>query len=332
MMYEYIYITYQVYTINLNYLEEQDINHRVEVWFMNIDHMVYFFPVWYNKAMVIIALILRILSNPLANVFQKKLTSDYSSFWVNAVTYGGLSLLTLPQMFNIDFFSFHSSIWLYGVIGGLFGAMGNACLVKALSLGDLSLLGPINSYKSVVAMIVGIFLLDEIPSLEGVLAVGLVIWGSYFVFDTTKERFTLALLKRKDILYRFAALVFTALEAVMIKQVILLSNITVSFIFWCVFGFLFSLIFVSIRKEKIMMPDKNALLKFSGLIAMFGVMQYTTNYVFKNMNVSYALALFQLSSVVSVVFGYKFFKETQILKKLIGTLIMVIGATIIICF
>ena len=49
------------------------------------------------------------------------------------------------------------------------------------------------------------------------------------------------------------------------------------------------------------------------------------------MNVSYALALFQLSSVVNVIFGYKFFKETQIKKKLVGTIIMVIGAGIIIC-
>ena len=281
--------------------------------------------------MVIISLILRILSNPIANVFQKKLTSKYSTFIVNSITYGGLCLLTLPMILKTDFTSLNHTIWLYGVVGGLFGTLGNAFLVKALSLGDLSILGPINSYKSVVAMIFGIFLLGEIPSLVGILAVGLVIWGSYFIFDTTDEKFSLALFKRKDINYRFMALVFTALEAIMIKQVILLSDINISFIFWCGFGFLFSLLFALLKQEKARLPEIKSSLQFIGLISMFGLMQYTTNYVFQNMNVSYALALFQLSSVVNVIFGYKFFKETQVKKKLGGTIIMVIGAAIIIC-
>lgn len=281
--------------------------------------------------MVIISLILRILSNPIANVFQKKLTSKYSTFIVNSITYGGLCLLILPIILKTDFASLNHTIWLYGVVGGLFGALGNAFLVKALSLGDLSILGPINSYKSVVAMIFGIFLLGEIPSLAGILAVGLVIWGSYFVFDTTDEKFSLALFKRKDIIYRFMALVFTALEAIMIKRVILLSDINISFIFWCGFGFLFSLLFALLKQEKAQLPEIKSSLQFIGLISMFGLMQYTTNYVFQNMNVSYALALFQLSSVVNVIFGYKFFKETQVKKKLVGTIIMIIGAAIIIC-
>ena len=50
----------------------------------------------------------------------------------------------------------------------------------------------------------------------------------------------------------------------------------------------------------------------------------------ENMNVSYALALFQLSSLINVIFGYKFFKETHLIKKLIGTTIMIIGAVVII--
>lgn len=281
--------------------------------------------------MVLISLILRILSNPTANVFQKKLTEKYSSFWVNSITYCGLTCLFLPLIRSVDFFALNPSIWIYGILGGLLGAMGNAFLVKALSLGDLSVLGPINSYKSVVAMIFGVFLLGEIPSLIGIFATGLVILGSYYVFDTTEEKFSFTLFKRRDIVYRFLALIFTALEALMIKQVILLSDINTSFIFWCVFGFVFSLLFALGKKVLVKPFDKKSLFQFLGLIAMFGLMQYTTNYVFQNMNVSYALALFQLSSIVNVVFGYKFFNETQIRKKLAGTLIMVIGAGIIIC-
>ena len=75
-------------------------------------------------------------------------------------------------------------------MGGLFGAVGNGFLVMALRRGDLSVLGPINSYKSVVGIIVGIVLLGELPSLMGLAGVAIIILGSYFVFDTTEEGFS----------------------------------------------------------------------------------------------------------------------------------------------
>lgn len=281
--------------------------------------------------MLFFMLIIRILANPFANVFQKKLASNFSTFFINTLTYGGLSCLLLPFILRTDFVSLNNTVWFYGILGGLSGSVGNAFLVKSLSLGDLSLLGPINSYKAVVAMIFGIILLGEIPSLSGILGTILIIFGSYFVFDTTDEKFSFSLFKRKDIILRFLALFFTALEAIFIKRVISLSDINISFVFWCGFGFLFSLPFAFRKKISMYQFSKKTLLFFIFLILMFGLMQYSTNYVFENMNVSYALALFQLSSVLSVIFGYKFFNETQIRKKLIGTLVMVAGAAVIIC-
>lgn len=59
-------------------------------------------------------------------------------------------------------------------------------------------------------------------------------------------------------------------------------------------------------------------------------MQFTTNYTFKHMAVGYALSLFQLSTIVSVLLGHKIFKEQDIRKKLIGSAIMIIGSIVII--
>ena len=55
-----------------------------------------------------------------------------------------------------------------------------------------------------------------------------------------------------------------------------------------------------------------------------------TNYVFDHMEVGYALALFQLSTIVSIFLGYRIFKEENITKKLIGSVIMVAGSVMII--
>ena len=61
-------------------------------------------------------------------------------------------------------------------------------------------------------------------------------------------------------------------------------------------------------------------------------MQLSTNFAFEGIQVSYALALFQISALVSVFFGVHFFQETQLWKKLAGASIMVVGAVLIILF
>ena len=270
------------------------------------------------------ALGLRIFSNPYSNVLQKKLTQNgVNPVQINFFTYLGLSLCCLFFIGHVHGVSLNA--WIYASIGGLFGALGNGFLIKALECGELSVLGPINSYKSIVAMIFGIFLLGEIPSLLGIFGIFLIIGGSYFIFD--KGEFRFSLLKRRDIQYRLLALIFTGCEAVFIKSVINLTDVMTSFIFWCFFGALFSLFFTRFKLER---PTNLNLVVLVVLILSTGIMQISTNFVFKYMNVSYALALFQLSIMLSVVFGWKFFNEKDVLRKLFGSAIMICGAVILI--
>ena len=285
--------------------------------------------------LVSIAVLLRIFSNPLGNVFQKQITtSGIHPLFVNFLTYFLLSIVCLFIALFIRWPALPPQFWIYSVLGGIAGASGNGFLVKALQSGELSILGPINSYKSVIAIIVGIILLGEVPDIRGLLGIGLIISGSYFVLDTTPERFSLALLKRKDIQYRIWAMILTAVEAIFVKKVILASSVTIAFISWCCFGAVFSFIlFLVYRldlKKETKQINRSSIGKIALLIACIGTMQFTTSYTFEHMDVGYALSLFQLSIIVSVFFGYRFFKEPDIRKKLIGSTIMIIGSVIII--
>jgi drug/metabolite transporter (DMT)-like permease len=284
-----------------------------------------------GAAFVSIAVLLRILSNPFGNVFQKQLTAKgIHPLFVNFLTYFLLSVVCLFIGALINWPSLPQQFWVYSVLGGIAGAFGNGFLIKALQYGELSILGPINSYKSVVGIIGGIVLLGEIPNLWGILGIALIIYGSYYVLDTTVERFSLALLKRSDIQFRLLALVLTAIEAVFVKKVILASGTTIAFISWCCFGTIFSFVLLFVYrldiKYNVKRIDSNEAVKFFLLILCVGTMQFATNYTFKHMSVGYALALFQLSTIVSVFFGYRFFKEVEIRKKLIGSLLMIIGS------
>lgn len=279
----------------------------------------------------IIATILRIMSNSLANVCQKQLTEkQIGAFFINFVMYFGLTICCVPFIFKTNFSVLSYNVWINAILGGLCGAFGNSYLVKALENGELSVLGPINAYKSVVAMVVGVLLLHEIPSLIGIFATFLIIWGSYFVFDTQDEGFSLALLRRKDIRYRIYALICTAIEAVFVKNVILLSDINTSFFFWCFFGMIFTGLLALKNGQTKVSLNFSIVKKLLFIIILMGTMQYSTNYVFSKINVSYGLALFQLSTIVSVFLGWHFFNEGQIKKKFLGSIIMVVGAVMLI--
>lgn len=276
----------------------------------------------------IIAILFRIFSNSFSNVFQKKLTkSGEAATCINCINYILMSLISIPLLLLVNFSLITPEFWLYAIAGGITGAIGNCFMVLALKQGELSVLGPINSYKAIVGMIFGIFLLHEYPNIYGVLGIGLIIIGSYFILESPKA------LLRKDIQYRIYALIFTAIEAVFIKKVIILSSIASSFIISSFLGAIFSYLIMRIlENENLHIPTKKNSIMYISTTLCFAIMTFTTAYVFKYMNVGYALSLFQLSIILNVILGYKLFNEKKLIKKLLGSLIILIGSAAILIF
>lgn len=280
---------------------------------------------------VFFAIFLRITSNSALNTLQKNLSKTHSPLNTNFKTYFILSLFCMP-LFFIFYPQISTETIIWAFIGGFFGALGNAFLIAALKHGELSVLGPINSYKAIIGLIFGMVLIGEIPGYAAIFGIILILFGTYFIFDTTKEGFNLSLFKRKDIIYRFSALIFTAIEAVFIKKVIILTDITCSFLLWVIFGFVFSFIILKINRTKAFEENglKDNIRPFVLLAFLVFIMQFSTNFVFEKIPVAPALSVFQLSNIVNVFLGWKLFNEKHLLKKLTGSIIMVIGAIIII--
>ncbi len=271
------------------------------------------------------AIIFRIFSNSLSNVFQKKLAGNFEHpANINCLNYILMSLISIPLLFIVNPNQLTPHFWLFAIAGGITGAIGNCFMALALQNGELSVLGPINSYKAIIGMLFGIIILHELPNLYGIIGVFLIILGSYFVLESPK-----ALLK-KDIQYRIYALIFTAIEAVFIKKVIILSSIVCSFIISSFLGAIFSYIIMKILSpQKLHIPNKTNSTMYILTAICFGTMTFTTAYTFKYMNVGYALSLFQLSIILNVILGYKLFNEKNLLKKLLGSLIIIIGSVTI---
>ena len=116
-----------------------------------------------------IPLFLRIISNPIANACQKKLSETTSSLSVNFYISLIMSLGCIIPAFFVNWTTFSLEFWGNVFLAGLFCSLGTVCLIKALYYGELSILGPLNSYKSIIGLISAFLLL----SLKSFLKVGI---------------------------------------------------------------------------------------------------------------------------------------------------------------
>ncbi len=289
-----------------------------------------------QEFLLTMAVATRIIVNALAYVFQKKLTLHAHPMFVNLANYGALALVSLVLVPWHRLHELSTWFWIYSLVGGMAGALGNAFIIKALETGELSVLGPINAYKSIVGLVFAYFIMHEVPTAAAFAGMLLIIAGSYVLLSGGSGQFQWRMLLQPAIIYRLLALVLTGFQAVMDKKIIQLSDLRIAFCSWSISGFLFAfLLFKGLRLSwraqwtNLRRQDLNM---YGLMIVCIGTMTITTNYCFAHMPVAEALALFQLSILLTVFFGYSFFKEEHLWTKLLGALIMVMGSLAIIVF
>lgn len=279
--------------------------------------------------MLTIILIFRVILSPVANVYQKILANKgaYSVFVV-FITYLFLGLFLAPFAFFIKYGVIEKGFWLFIIVASILDGAGNILLVKSLETTELSVFGPINSLKPAIALLISVVLLKEIPTAYGGAGVFLIITGTVIITykKTAKTKIS------KGVVYRIVGILFSSLGAVFSKKAINLSSPEITLIFWTliVSPIMLIALFADVNKIKqnitIMIENKRNYLL---LIIFYSLMQYFTLLCFKYTLVGYSLAIFQLSSVVSIILGYKYFNEKGMKKKIICSGIMIFGALLI---
>jgi drug/metabolite transporter (DMT)-like permease len=281
----------------------------------------------------------RIVANPVSNLFQKQLTQRAASpVFIICVTHACLTLVTLPIFLRSLQLGLSGAFWTNMGIAALLAVGSNVLLVYALQSTDLSVLAPLNAYKSVISLLLAVVLIGEIPTAMGFAGVLLILAGSYFVVDRDpnqprRNAFVL-FFRERGVQFRLAALVLSATEAVFLKKALLLSSPPIAFVFWSVLGLPIALAAIAIVPG-VRWQDEMALFRrhwrtYLWLGATTGLMQLATLLTFGQLHVGYSLALFQLSTLISVFLGYRYFRERNIGKRLFGSLVMVAGAALIV--
>jgi drug/metabolite transporter (DMT)-like permease len=207
----------------------------------------------------------------------------------------------------------------------------------ALKSTDLSVLGPLNAYKTVLGLLMAVVLIGEVPNLFGVVGVALIVAGSYFVIDRAPgqgrrsafRRFT----REPGVQLRFAALICTATESVFVKRALLLSSPITTFLIWTVLCFAVAATAAVLLRRDVVSEVTRLRSEWRtvlSLAATTGLMALTSILTFGQLQVGYSLALFQLSTLITVYLGHRYFQERNIRRRLLGSLVMVIGAMLIV--
>ena len=281
----------------------------------------------------------RILANPVSNVFQKQLTQRSANpLFIIGATDALLTLAVLPIVFWSAPFALGRAFWINMVVSASLAVASNVLLVYALQSADLSVLGPINAYKSVISLVLGVFLLGEVPTPMGAAGVLLIVAGSYFVVDRDgnqpRSNAFARFFRERGIQFRFAALGVSATEAIFLKKALLLSSPLTTFVFWSILGLPIAAAAIALlhreRLGKEVVLLRHNWPTYLWLAFTTGVMQLTSLLTFGKLPVGYSLALFQLSTLIGVFLGYRYFQEGQIRKRLLGSVIMAVGAALIV--
>jgi drug/metabolite transporter (DMT)-like permease len=278
----------------------------------------------------------RVIFASFANVYQKQLSQHHPPLMIVMASYAVLSIISLPLLFFIPITALSSDFWLNCLLAACIDMVGTVFLVKSLSTTDLSVFGPLNAYKVVISMALALIFLNEIPSIQGLVGIAIIIVGSNFLLTPKKSKNKQSNLTRlltdKGVQYRFLSILLFSIGTLPLKNAVLIGQTLATTVFWCLLGF--PLAILSYRtfttNPALTMKQNPAPIKpIATLAILIFLMQYTTLIVLSQTLIAYALALFQLSMVLQVFLGYRLFKEQNIGRRLFSCLFMILGTFLV---
>jgi uncharacterized membrane protein len=267
------------------------------------------------------------------DVFSKKSLKNIDEYIVSwSFWFFSLPFL-LPLLFIIDIPALGNRFWIALLIGGSLDAVTSILYMKAIKYSDLSLTVPMVAFTPLFLLLTSPLIVAEYASPLGLMGLLLIVLGSYTlnIKDIHGGFFApfKALWKQKGpklmLLVSFIWSITSNIDKVGVQNS--------SPIFWPVavnsFVTIVMLPLVLHRSGRnvkhISMSYLTLVLvgMFSALTAIFQMMAITMTLV------AYVISIKRTSTIMSVLFGYLIFKETNIKERLLGVIIMVIGVLLI---
>lgn len=228
-------------------------------------------------------------------------------------------------------------VWFFiGILGSaLLNTLAHLSGTQALKEGEASLVAPLFAFGPAVTLLVSSFTLREIPQLLPLIGVGLMIIGAYLLgLSSWYEAFEplRAVAHQRALWLAIGASLLWGITPVFEKTAIqhtFPENPTAA-----AFGALLALALflfpiMSRRVSRPFVQIRSGLRGFVVLGIIGGVAPLLAYAAYRLGLVGYVTALFKMSSVFALLWAFIFLRETNVLSRLPGALVMVIGAILI---
>lgn len=212
------------------------------------------------------------------------------------------------------------------ILSGLATGASWICYFKALSMGDVNKVAPIDKSSTVLSVLLAIILFGETDHLAvKLLGTALLTVGIFLMIE--KKQQTGAAKNSRWMIYAILSAVFASLTSILAKVGItgVESNLGTAIRTIVVLLMAWVIVFMKGKQKKVKETDKKEL----GFIALSGVATGASwlcyYYAIQNGVVSVVVPIDKLSIIVTVLFSCVFLKETISKKALAGLALMVMG-------
>lgn len=282
---------------------------------------------------VILSAVFAGLTSILAKCGIKKTDSDLATAlrtivvlafsWIMVLVVGSVNTITTIEPKSLIFL----------ILSGLATGASWICYFKALSVGDINKVVPIDKSSTILTVLLAIVCFGETSNLAvkliatAILAVGIFLMVEKKQTDRKSER-------RSWMIYAILSAVFAALTSILAKFGIsgVESNLGTAIRTGVVLVMAWVIVFAKGKQTQIKYIDKKELL----FIALSGIATGASwlcyYYAVQNGVLSVVVPIDKLSILVTVVFSYFVFREKLSKKALIGLCLMVIGTLLMAFF
>ncbi|HVK59153.1 MAG TPA: EamA family transporter [Candidatus Kapabacteria bacterium] len=279
-------------------------------------------------------ILVRVVLSVSASAIQKRLLLDRAGVnhtWI--LTYS-IMLAPATALALLKPVALDSGFWINIIIGGGLDAIGNLAMVAALRGTDLSIFGPLNAVRPILALLFGWLFLGESPTAVGMLGIAVTVVGGIILFsgDTSSSKTSTSSIW-KPLLLRTAGLSLGVIGAVFLKRAADVGSAEVTVAAWIFCGLIVLFGFAAIRHRDALTTLRPALQgHWRWLLihsAVFMSMQLLTIKIFQQTLLAYSFVFFQLGMVLQVFVGRIFFNESGFLRRLLAACIMALGSALI---
>jgi len=284
-----------------------------------------------------LALTFAILSSINVLIYKNilKRSDEYVVAWISSIfTLPVLALIVLLfyQIPRVDWF------FAFGIIGTVsLNVMAGILSFRAIKLTDISLIAPISAFNPVFTTLISFFTLKETPDLKGVIGIATIVIGAY-VLNLTSFKDGIFVPFKKLFSHKGVVLalicnfiwgITPVFEKIAIKHtfpqvppfVSLVGSFSLAVAFWP----------IMLKKSRSPLTQIRIHLRSFLLAGVFGGIAGAAGFTAYSLTkLGYATAIFKLSMIFTVIWGYLFLKEPAIKEKLLGSVIMLIGVLLLV--